>query len=123
MSQNVYNPYLKLQVETASPVEHVILLYEKVILLLKETNNCIEINDIKGKVDAIVKADRIIRVLNSSLDMENGGELAKNLRDLYDFILHSLIIVNAKNDKKLLNDLIYILETLKEGWEGIKNKV
>jgi len=117
------NPYLKMQVETASPIEHVILLYDKTIVLLKEADECIEKNDVPGKVNAIAKADRIIRVLNSSLDMENGGEIAKNLRDLYDFILNSLIIVNAKNDRKLLNDIIEILETLKEGWEGIKNKV
>ncbi|RUM91142.1 MAG: flagellar export chaperone FliS [Thermovibrio sp.] len=123
MPQNLHNPYLKMQVETSSPVEHIILLYEKVILLLKEADNCIEKNDVQGKVNAIIKADRIIRFLNSSLDMENGGELAKNLRDLYEFILYYLITVNAKNDRKLLSDLIYILETLKEGWEGIKDKV
>ncbi|SMP06911.1 flagellar protein FliS [Desulfurobacterium pacificum] len=117
------NPYLKMQVETASPVEHVILLYEKVILLLKEAIEAIEEGDVQAKVDAIVKADRIIRVLNNSLDMEKGGEIAENLRKLYDFILDSLVIANGKNDKRLLNDLIGILTTLKEGWEGIKNRV
>ncbi|WP_163328960.1 flagellar export chaperone FliS [Desulfurobacterium thermolithotrophum] len=118
-----FNPYLKMQVETASPVEHVILLYEKVIVLLKEVDDCISKSNVQGKINAIVKAERIIRVLNDSLDMENGGDIAKNLRDLYEFILHSLVIINAKNDQKLLSDVIYILETLKEGWEGIKNKV
>jgi len=118
-----YNPYLKMQVETASPVEHVILLYEKIIVLLKEADDCISRNDVQGKINALIKADRILRVLNDSLDMENGGEIAKNLRELYDFILNSLVIVNARNDQKLLSDIIDILETLKEGWEGIKNKV
>ncbi len=117
------NPYLKMQVETASPVEHVILLYDKVILLLKEAIEAIDKGDVQAKIDAIVKADRIIRVLNNSLDMERGGEIAANLRKLYDFILDNLVIANGKNDKQLLGDLIDILTTLKEGWEGIKNKV
>jgi len=123
MSQSPYNAYLKMQVEMASPIEHVILLYEKVILLLKEIDSSIINEDVQGKIDAIIKADRIIRVLRDSLDMERGGEIAKNLNSLYEFILNSLVIVNARNDRKLLSDLIFILENLKEGWEGIKNKI
>ena len=123
MSQTPYNAYLKMQVEMASPIEHVILLYEKVILLLKEIDSSIINEDVQGKIDAIIKADRIIRVLRDSLDMERGGEIAKNLNSLYEFILNSLVIVNARNDRKLLSDLIFILENLKEGWEGIKNKI
>jgi len=123
MSQSPYNAYLKMQVEMASPIEHVILLYEKVILLLKEIDSSIINEDVQGKINAIIKADRIIRVLRDSLDMERGGEIAKNLNSLYEFILNSLVIVNARNDRKLLSDLIFILENLKEGWEGIKNKI
>ncbi|TCK06643.1 flagellar export chaperone FliS [Phorcysia thermohydrogeniphila] len=117
------NPYLKIQVETASPVEHVIMLYDKTILLLKEAEEAIKNGDVKTKVEAILKADKILRVLNSSLDMERGGEIAKNLREIYNFVINALVIVNSKNDLKMLSDIIEILSTLKEGWEGIKNKV
>ena len=117
------NPYLKIQVETASPVEHVIMLYDKILLLLKEAEEAIKRGDVKAKVEAFSKADKILRVLNSSLDMEKGGEIAKNLREIYNFAIDALVIANSRNDLKLLSDVTEILSTLKEGWEGIKNKV
>jgi len=117
------NPYLKIQVETASPVEHVIMLYDKVLLLLKEAEEAIKKGDVKGKVEALSKADKILRVLNCSLDMERGGEIAKNLRDIYNFLTDALVIVNSKNDLRMLSDINEILSTLREGWEGIKNQI
>jgi flagellar protein FliS len=117
------NPYLKVQVETSSPIEQVIMLYDRAILLLKNARRAIKENDLVEKIESINKADRIIRLLNSSLDFERGGEIAKNLRELYNFVLDSLILVNSKNDVERLDGVIEILETLKEGWEGIKNKV
>jgi len=99
------------------------MLYDKTLLLLREAEEAIKSGDIKTKVEALSKADKILRVLNSSLDMEKGGEIAKNLRDIYNFVTDALVIVNSKNDLKMLSDIIEILSTLKEGWEGIKNKV
>jgi len=117
------NPYLKTQVETASPLEQVILLYEKAVSLMRDALDAIEKQDVHRKVEAITKADRIIRYLNATLDMEKGGEVAKALREFYDTVLTALIIANGKNDKEVLRNAIMMLETVKEGWEGIKSKV
>ncbi len=108
-----------MQVETSSPVERVVLLYEKVIVLLKEAIEAIERGDIPAKVEAITKADRIIRVLNGSLDMEQGGDVAKALREFYDTLLAGLFVANSKNDVEVLKNMISMLETVKEGWEKI----
>ena len=114
------NPYLKMQVEVASPVERVVLLYDKAILLLKEALEALDKGDIPRKVNLIAKADKIIRVLNSSLDMENGGEVAKALRRFYDHLLDILVVANGKNDRELLSTAIEMLETVKSAWEEIK---
>lgn len=44
----------------------------------------------------ILKTEAIIEELNYSLDMEKGGEIAKNLRSLYDFIMERLLTANVK---------------------------
>jgi len=115
--------YLKNSVETATPLQQVILLYEKAIVSLKGAIEDIENNNVKSKIENLNRVSDIVRALDSALDFEKGGEIAKNLHLLYDFIAHSLITVHIKNDKQLANDLIEILEKLKEGWEGIKSKV
>ena len=114
------NPYLKTQVEIASPVERVVMLYDKVIILLKDASEAIDEGDVVRKANDIAKADKIIRVLNASLDMEQGGEVAESLRRFYDHILDMLILANGKNDKELLSIAIEMLETVKSAWEEIK---
>ncbi len=114
------NPYLKLQVEVASPVERVVMLYDRAILLLKDALEALEEEDILRKANSIARADKIIRVLDASLDMENGGELAQNLRNFYNYLLDILIVANGKNDKELLSTAIEMLETVKSAWEKIK---
>ena len=120
---NPLDAYVKNSVETASPLRQIILLYEKAIVTLKEVKEDIDNRDLKSKIEHIAKVTDIINALDSALDFEKGGEIAKNLHLLYDFIDRSLVSIHAKNDKQLTDDVIEILENLKEGWEGIESKV
>ncbi|WP_456456128.1 flagellar export chaperone FliS [Thermovibrio sp.] len=116
------NPYLKLQVETSTPVERVVLLYDRLLVLLKEAFSAIEEGDVKKKVNALSKAERIITLLNSSLDMEKGKDVAKALRDFYETIQWGIFIVNRDNDLKALKNLIYMVKEVKGAWEEIALK-
>ncbi|NPA04092.1 MAG: flagellar export chaperone FliS [Epsilonproteobacteria bacterium] len=120
---NPIDTYIKNSVETATPLQQVILLYEKAIVSLKGAIEDIEQNNIKSKIEHLNRVSDIIRALDSALDFEQGGDIAKNLHLLYDFIASSLVTVHVKNDTQLAKDLIEILEKLKEGWEGIESKV
>jgi flagellar protein FliS len=51
--------------------------------------------------------------------MEAGGELADNLRRLYDFLRRDLVLANIRNDIKRVRDSIGILEDLNSGWKSI----
>jgi flagellar protein FliS len=67
----------------------------------------------------LTKAREIIFELNASLDMDAGGEIAKNLRSVYSFLWTRLTQVNSKNDVVLLDRLIHILEDLAKAWRRI----
>lgn len=115
--------YMKNSVETATPLQQVILLYDRAIIALKAAKDDIRHKDIQSKVSNLTRVSDIIRALDSSLDFEKGGEIAHNLHLLYDFVLSQLPLVHARNDEKLLEDLVDILQNLKEGWEGIGSKI
>jgi len=119
---NPYDVYLKTDIETASPLKQVVMLYDKAIVCLKDAINNIQEGDIKSKINNINRATEIILALNSSLDMEQGKEIAKDLRDLYEFSYSKILEAHAKNDIKLLEDIIEILNTLRSAWEELLSK-
>ena len=64
----------------------------------------------------------IVIELNNSLDFEVGGDIAKELSALYDYILHSSTQANIKISKEPLESCLKVLNTLYDGWaEAIKS--
>ncbi|MGC8871949.1 MAG: flagellar export chaperone FliS [Caldimicrobium sp.] len=117
--------YLERQVLEGSPLEHLILLYGKALNSLKLAKNAIEsgLNDpdtVKTKVENLSKAMDILIYLQAILDLEKGGEIAKNLKEIYQTLIQALLEVNFSNNLKPLNDSIEILEKLRNAWMEIK---
>lgn len=74
-----------------------------------------------GKVNGISKAVRILEEgLSTALDKEDGGELAQNTGDLYDYCLHRLILANARNDDAMMLEVMRLIEPVALGWNEIK---
>jgi len=117
------NPYLKMQVETATPVERVVLLYEKLLLLLKDALSALEEGDVQRRINSIAKAERIVQVLNGSLDMEAGGDVARSLREFYQALLSGMFAVIREGDREILKNLIMMVKEVKEAWAEVSSKV
>jgi flagellar protein FliS len=117
------NPYLENMVANANPVRLVIMLYEKAINCLE---NVIEIGDTedfdrqRSKYDDMGRALEIVSVLDASLDMEKGGEIAKNLREIYWSLMDELTYQMLKEDRERLERIIKILKDLKSAWEEVE---
>lgn len=62
----------------------------------------------------------IVSVLKAFLDMEKGGEIAKNLSQIYTIILNTL--VNPSKTKEEFLKIVEILRELKESWEYVKKR-
>jgi flagellar protein FliS len=54
--------------------------------------------------------------------MEKGGDLAKNLKNLYDYCVTRLILANAKNDATLLDEVVHLIEPVASGWKQISGQ-
>lgn len=63
-----------------------------------------------------------IDALQASLDLDKGGEIARNLSDLYHYMVDKLVMANLTNDLTLLEEITKLLTTIKSGWDGIEQE-
>lgn len=113
--------YKKTSIHTASKEQILLMLYQAAIKNVKKAMDAIDNKEIAKKGEFIGKFQDIVIELNNSLDFEIGGEVAKELSSLYDFMLYSSTQANIKIDKAPLEACLNVLNTLYEGWtEAIK---
>ena len=114
--------YKKTSVNTASKEQILLMLYQAAIKNCKKAIDAIEDKEIAAKGEFIGKLQDIVIELNSSLDFEVGGDVAKELSALYDYVLFSSTQANIKINKEPLEGCLDVLTTLYDGWqEAIKS--
>ncbi len=116
---NRVSQYQKVQVMTADRVRLIIMLYDGVLKFNKCAQRAIKDGDIEARSTYINRSQAIIGELKNSLNMEEGGEVARNLSRLYDFSMDKLSEANLKNDNAAINAVTKVIGELKSGWEGI----
>lgn len=108
--------YKKTSVNTATPGQILLLLYEAAIKNVKKAIECIDRQDIPGKGVHIGKTHDIINELAATLDHKVGGKIAEDLERLYNFMTERLLKANLENDKASLETVLKLLENLLSGW-------
>ena len=111
--------YRKVEINTSDSVKVISLLFDGGINFIKVARKRMELGDIAGKGLYIGKASSVVGELLSSLNMEEGGEIAKNLSRLYDFVLDRLINANMKNDERALDEAEKVLDILRSAWKDL----
>jgi flagellar protein FliS len=101
---------------TLAPAQQIVLLYEGAIRRIKEAQGAIVAGRINERCCAVQKATAIIEGLQSCLDHERGGELARNLDRIYTHISFRLQRVNLTNDPAICDELIARLDQLRGAW-------
>lgn len=109
-------------IESASPQRLVQMLFEGARTAVSAAALHLQRHDVAAKCEAISKAIAIIDGgLKASLDLNGGGELAKNLSDLYAYMTQRLLHANLKSDLVALNEVGKLLEQLGSAWETMDN--
>jgi|ERR1019366_1436427 flagellar protein FliS len=114
------------QVADASPARLVQIMFEHILMNLSTAQGCMErirnnlpYNDVVVKCKAMGNAVRLIGQLDATLDMEKGGKVADNLRNLYLYMLGRLTTANAENDAQIVIEVANLVRTVKKGWDQI----
>ena len=106
-------------VEGASPHRLIQMLFEGALERLASAKGHLQRGEIALKGEQIGKAIGIIGGLRESLNEEAGGEIARNLGALYDYMERRLFQANLTSDPALLDEVSGLLRELKAGWDGI----
>jgi flagellar protein FliS len=113
-------------VADARPTRLVQIMYEQTLSNLataqgcmQRIENCLPLNEVMAKGKAMSTAIRLVGHLNATLDMERGGEVAANLRSLYDYMLNRLTQANVLNDPSLVEEVSGLISKIKASWDRL----
>ncbi len=106
-------------VEGASPHRLVQMLMEGALEKILAAKGFMANKDVAKKGEQISWAISIIDSLRSCLNLEVGGEFARNLLNLYNYMEQRLLEANIKNDPALLDEVGKLMLQIKSGWDAI----
>jgi len=121
MPQTAYDAYLESRIESADPVQLVRLLYQGALAAVSDARRYLASGDIAARSRAVSKAFEIVTELTTSLDRGRGGEIAVRLARLYDYVQRRLLDANARQQDEALAEVLGLLTTLAEAWQGIED--
>ncbi len=117
------NPYQKAyennRVMNASPGGLIVLLYEGAIRFNEQALANMNFKTYDKVNHFISRTLDILVELKTSLSLEAGGELAKNLNALYDYMLEKLRIANKDKDAAAIKEVNHLLNELLTSWKTI----
>ncbi len=119
---NPYAPYLENAVLTATPLELVRMLYRCGIESVNDARLCLQSGDVAGRAKPVTKALDVLTELLLSLDYDAGGELARNLAKIYDYMQSRIIDAHCTQSDAAFGEVAGLLSTLLESWERIESR-
>ena len=117
---NVPKAYREADVRGAGAVRLVVLLYEQIIRDLTQAAQAIEQNDIELRTKCINHAILVVAYLQSPLDFDKGGKVAKDLDQFYNALRQSLMQVQFFPSKTGMNQLITDALAVREAWSEVE---
>ncbi|MBC9070827.1 flagellar export chaperone FliS [Thauera sp. CAU 1555] len=127
-AMNVQNAYRSAGVDAeilgSSPHRLIKLLFDGALAYIAKARQHMLDNNVQAKSEAITRAiDIISRGLRASLDLEAGGQLAKSLDDLYEYIALQVLKGQMQNDPACLDEASRLLTELGDAWAQIGDRV
>ena len=111
--------YRTTQVQSRTPLELVVMLYDGALKFMGTARDAIERRDIPARRDALSRTLAIISELQSTLNLAEGGQVAAELDRLYSYASVRLLEAAMKNDVAAIDDVKRVFEILRDGWNTI----
>ncbi|GAA4873814.1 flagellar export chaperone FliS [Paenibacillus vulneris] len=114
MIQTPFNKYRETSVQTMTPAQLLIMLYDGAIRFAKKGVEAVKQKNYQEANNSFIRVQEIINELVASLD--HSYPISKDLLHLYDYFLRKMIEANIKKDIQPALEVIDHLVELKETW-------
>lgn len=121
-AQNYSSMKVQSSAMDASPHRLIQMLFEGALERIAQAKGAMQQSQTARKGELIGKAINIVAGLQGSLSDNEGGQLAGNLDDLYDYIIRALTEANLHNSQARLDECGRLLGELKSAWDGIADE-
>ena len=116
MHRSPSNPYLEQQVATASPAMLTTMLFDALVAATLQGADQLEAGERVAARRPLLRAQEIVLELRTALRPGVGGEIARNLDRLYDFVYRQLVRASAEGHSQAARDAAMIAGSLRDGW-------
>ena len=106
-------------VDAADPHRLVVMLMDGALERIATARGCMQRNEKAEKARLINRAVSIVGELRNSLDLRNGGQIAANLAELYEYMCRRLLQATADNKIELLDEVSTLLHDIRSAWLAI----
>lgn len=114
---NPYQSYQQNSVNTASPGELTLMLYNGCLKFINLAKHGMQSKDIEGKNLNIQKAQNIVHELMVTLNMDL--EVSQNMMSLYEYMNRRLVEANIKNDLGALAEVEGLVTEFRDTWKQV----
>lgn len=114
---NIAAAYQGIKVNTASPAELTLMLYEGAIKFCNKAIYAIENKDISKANENLLKAQKIIMEFRGTLDFKY--PVAKDFELIYDYIYRRLVQANIKKDKDIVEEALGYIRDMRDTWKEV----
>jgi flagellar protein FliS len=111
--------YRDREIQSASPGRLVVLVFDAALANLFRARRAIQTGNVDERVTSVGKARDAIMELYVTLNVEQGGVLARNLQSIYAFVLSELVDVARRPELARLESLTKIVTELRSAFETV----
>ena len=120
MALNAAAAYEGTKINTASPAELTLMLYEGAIKFCNKALYAMEKNNIIDANINFQKAQSIIAELRGTLNHKY--PVAKDFERVYNYIYDSLITANIKKDKEIAEEALQYIREMRDTWKEVMQR-
>jgi flagellar protein FliS len=114
--------YQKSDIGGMAPLDLVIKVYDGAIASYRDALRSYQAGENEAGHDHLEKAKKFVTHLYTTLDEENGGDIAANLGKLYSFVINETNVLAATKEPKKFDDVVGILDNLRQGWLDLRQQ-
>jgi flagellar protein FliS len=107
---------------TVGKTRQVVMLYDGAIRYMQQAKQAIEAGQIEERYKLLLRVSEILMGLQSALDFENGGNVARVLYDFYSNLDARLTKIQRNNSLALCDEVVDELKQMRGVWNEIDEK-